>query len=418
MKIKNMKKEILKLMLGGLVYFLSTYSLKAQVQIKLIGFTNNGETIDNFVKWNAGETGFQESYPVNYIGVLSGSSVYNSNIGEYYSRVLVSENEDYISKLFKYSSQNNSISLNEVNSFFNGSAEVDMLTGMLYSYDGNGLENDLYLNKYDPFTQTSTNLGFYQFNPNTIFFPDSSGFDSDNGIYYFIIQDEEGKKLVKTYINSETFIYTVIPLVGETIIGNIGLEFSNEENTLHIIYPEYNSITGTSTMNVGYLNGETGQITNLVNLIEITGLQLFNRTYDQNTETLIFIGIDLNNQQRLYLYNTLTNQIENNPLPPSVIYEIEADNFLFAQNRYNRLGVYEKKISTFSVSPNPAVNSFYINFEGITAEYELFDIIGKSVQKGFVQNSQEINVGKIKKGVYILNLKTANFNENKKIIII
>ena len=89
MKIKNMKKEILKLMLGGLVYFLSTYSLKAQVQIKLIGFTNNGETIDNFVKWNAGETGFQESYPVNYIGVLSGSSVYNSNIGEYYSRVLM-----------------------------------------------------------------------------------------------------------------------------------------------------------------------------------------------------------------------------------------------------------------------------------------------------------------------------------------
>lgn len=405
-------------MLGCIVYFLTTYNLSAQVQIKLIGFTSNGQNIDNFVKWNAGETSYQESYPVDYIGVLVGSSVYNSNIGEYYSRVLVSENEEYVSKMFRYRTQNNTISLSEVSSFFNGSAEVDMLTGMLYSYDGNSLENDLYLNRYNPFTQTSTNLGYYQFNPNTIFYPDSSGYDSDNGIYYFIIQDGDGKKLVKSNINSETFSYTVIPLFGETITGNIGLEYSNQENTLHIIYTEYNSSTGTSTINVGYLNGETGQITNLVNLIEVDRLQLFNRTYDQNTETLIFIGFDLNNQQRIYLYNTLTDQLVNYPLPPSVIYEIEADNFIFAQNRYTTLGIDEKQISTFSVNPNPIENSFYVNFEGTTAEYELFDVIGKSVQKGIVQNSQEINVSKLRKGVYVINIKTANFNENKKIIII
>ena len=320
--------------------------------------------------------------------------------------------------MFRYRTQNNTISLSEVSSFFNGSAEVDMLTGMLYSYDGNSLDNGLYLNRYNPFTQTSTNLGYYQFNPNTIFYPDSSGYDSDNGIYYFIIQDGDGKKLVKSNINSETFSYTVIPLFGETITGNIGLEYSNQENTLHIIYTEYNSSTGTSTINVGYLNGETGQITNLVNLIEVDRLQLFNRTYDQNTETLIFIGFDLNNQQRIYLYNTLTDQLVNYPLPPSVIYEIEADNFIFAQNRYTTLGIDEKQISTFSVNPNPIENSFYVNFEGTTAEYELFDVIGKSVQKGIVQNSQEINVSKLRKGVYVINIKTANFNENKKIIII
>nr|WP_294778107.1 hypothetical protein [uncultured Flavobacterium sp.] len=96
-----MKKKITKLIFIGLVSSLSL-PMKAQNEIKLIGFTSNGQTIDNLVKWNAGETNYLETNPVDYIGVLVGSSVYNSNIGEYYSRVLISENDNYVSKMLKY----------------------------------------------------------------------------------------------------------------------------------------------------------------------------------------------------------------------------------------------------------------------------------------------------------------------------
>jgi hypothetical protein len=410
-----MKKKIAKLIFIGLVS-LFTIQMNAQDDIKLIGFTSNGQTIDNLVKWNAGETTYLETYPVDYVGVLVGSSVYNSNIGEYYSRVLISENDDYVSKLLKYQTQNNSFLLTDVTSVYNGSAEVDMQTGLLYSYDGD-FNNNIFLNRYNPITQVSTNLGNYTFNENTIFFPDSSCYDSDAGLYYFIIQDDEGKKLVKSSINSNGFTFTVVPLVGENIIGNIGLEYSNEQNAIHLIYPQYNFDTGTSTMNVGELNPQTGLITNLQNIAEISGLQLFNRTYDQKTETLVFIGINLENEQRLYLYNTLTNQLVNQPLPQNVLIEIEADNYAYAQLRYAALGEIEFQSNAISVHPNPAQDSFTVNFEGLNSDYELFDLLGKSIQKGTVQSGQKIDIDQLNKGVYVLNLKSASFNETKKIVV-
>lgn len=410
-----MKKKITKLIFIGLVSSLSL-PMKAQNEIKLIGFTSNGQTIDNLVKWNAGETNYLETNPVDYIGVLVGSSVYNSNIGEYYSRVLISENDNYVSKMLKYQSQSNSFLLTDVTSVYNGSAEVDMQSGLLYSFDGD-LNNNLYLNRYNPITQVSNNLGFYTFNENTFFFPDSSCYDSDAGVYYFILQDDEGKKLVKSFITNDEFTFTVTPLVGENIIGNIGLEYSNEENTIHLIYPQYNSETGTSTINVGELNPETGVITNLQNITEVSGLQMFNRTYDQNTETLVFIGINLQNQQRLYLYNTVTNQLVNQPLPENILIEIEADNYAYAQARYTTLGANEFESNSISVYPNPAKDSFSVNFEGLNCEYELFDLLGKSIQKGTIQSGQNIDISQLIKGVYVINIKTASFNETRKIVV-
>lgn len=410
-----MKKRITKLFLTCFVC-LSWSVLSAQEQIKLIGFTSNGQSIDNLVKWNAGETSFTEINPVNYVGVLVGSSVYNSKIGEYYSRVLISENDDYVSKMLKYKTQNNSLLLTNVTSVYNGSAEVDMQTGLLYSYDGD-LDNNLFLNRYNPVTQTSTNLGYYNFGEGTFFFPDSSCYDSDAGIYYFIIQDNEGKKLVKNFIQGDSFTYSILPLIGEEIAGNIGLEYSNELNTIHLIYSQYSYESETSTLKVGTLNEVTGEITNLSNLVDVSGLQLFNRTYDQNQETLVFIAIDLYDQQRLYLYNSLTNQLFNEQLPENILIEIEADNYEYAQARYDALGLLDLNTKPITISPNPASDSFMVNFDGNDSEYELFDLVGKSVQKGIVQNGQEINVNELNKGIYILNVKSTSFNENRKIVI-
>jgi hypothetical protein len=318
--------------------------------------------------------------------------------------------------MFKYNSLNNSVDLNEVTSVYNGSAEVDMQNGMLYSYDGD-LDNNIYLNRFNPYTQTSTNLGYYNSLDIGILFPDGSCFDSDNHIYYFITQLEGEKKLIKSTLSENGFTYTIIPLIGPTIIGNIGLEFSNEQNNIHLIYPEYNNDTGTSTLNVGLLNPESGEITNITNIAEVTGLQLFNRTYDQYTETLVFIAIDLDNQQRLYRYNTITNQLVSEPLPQSVIYEIEADNFEFAQARFGNLSTTENQLNPLTIYPNPTNDSFKINFDGTDSEYELHDILGKTVQKGVLRNGTETSVSNLNKGIYLFNLKSNTFNVVKKLVV-
>ncbi len=410
-----MKKRIQKTVVKCCLLVTSCFAT-AQDDIKLIGFTSNGQNINNLVKWKAGETNYLEANAVNYVGVLVGSSVYNSNIGEYYSRVLISENDNYVSKMLKYQSQNSSFLLTDVTSVYNGSAEVDMQTGLLYSYDGD-LDNNIYLNRYNPITQTSTNLGYYNFNEEVFFFPDSSCYDSDAGIYYFIVQGNDGKKLVKSTITGDSYTYTIIPLIGDDIIGNIGLEYSNEENTIHLIYPEYNFETGTSTMNVGKLNPETGEITDVLNIAEISALQLFNRTYDQNTEKLLFIGVDLNNEQRLYSFNTLTSTLENLPLPQSLLLEIEADNYEYAQSRYNVLSINQNTTNPFSVSPNPAKDYLNVNFEGQNCDYEIVDVMGKTIQKGTIQNGQQIAVNNLNAGMYFLSLRSDKNAQNSKFFI-
>jgi hypothetical protein len=195
------------------------------------------------------------------------------------------------------------------------------------------------------------------------------------------------------------------------------LEYSNEQNKIHLIYPEYNNDTGTSTLNIGELNADTGEISNLSNISEVTGLQLFNRTFDQNTETLVFIAIDLDNQQRLYMYNTITNQLNSQPLPQTELIEIEADNFGFAQARFGQLGISENYINPITIYPNPTKDSFKINFDGIVTEYELFDLLGKSVQKGSIQNGRETDVSNLNKGIYILDLKSNFFNLKKRLVV-
>jgi hypothetical protein len=233
----------------------------------------------------------------------------------------------------------------------------------------------------------------------------------------FITQQENVKKLVKSTITNNGFSYTITPLAGPNIIGNIGLEYSNEQNNIYIIYPQFNSNTSTSSLNVGILNPVTGVVSNLVNIIEVIGLQVFNRTYDQATETLVFIAIDLDNQQRLFRYNTITNQLISQPLPLNTIIEIEADNYDYALTRFGTLGVNNTYSNTITIHPNPIKDVFTVNFEGNDSVYEIFDIQGKLVQKGTIQIGNKVTINSLNKGFYILHLKSTTFDEYKKIMI-
>jgi hypothetical protein len=52
-----------------------------------------------------------------------------------------------------------------------------------------------------------------------------------------------------------------------------------------------------------------------------------------------------------------------------------------------------------------------------SSSYEIFDLSGKSVLKGTIQNGQSIKVNQLHKGAYLLNLSSETMNENKIIFI-
>jgi len=274
-----------------IVALLSTIITHAQESpINLIAFKYNGmEESSEIIQWEANSPSFYTAAPTEVSSILVGSSIFNPNTGDYIARVTHTDNS---SGIYKYNINTTDSSFSEATSFYNGSSECDMQTGYIYNYDGNEFD-EVELNKYNPQTNVIEVVGTFSFLPNTSFFPDGSCFDSNLGIYYFVILDVEGRKLVAVDVNNPVFTYTVTPLSGTPITGNIGLEFSNETNQVYCIYSSYNPDTETSTFVVGAITPSTGEITVLNTLNDVGGYQFYNRSFDQTNKKLLFVAYDL-----------------------------------------------------------------------------------------------------------------------------
>ena len=64
--------------------------------------------------------------------------------------------------------------------------------------------------------------------------------------YYFLILEDNLVKLVTASVASQPFTYTVIPIANADNSGNIGLEFSNETNTIYF-FLDWNNFYQFST---------------------------------------------------------------------------------------------------------------------------------------------------------------------------
>lgn len=399
-----------------IVFLFASKSQSQTSTIKLIGFSYSQEQGVNIVKWNAGETTFSSSYPTNVQGVLLGSSTFDSSSANYFAKVLDNTNNEDENKLFKFNSDTETISLFPAESFFNGGSEVDMETGLVYTYDGDA-DNNVFLNQYNIQTGIATNLGIFNFNTNTSFFPDSACYDSNNKKYYFLILDEATVKIVSVSVDSQPLDYTITPLAYDGNSGNIGLEYSNETNTIYAMYSELNPINNSNTITIGSLNPLNGELTSIINLDNVVGYQLSNRTYDQDTKSFIFIGLNNLNNFELFAVNTETAAINTYPLPEGTLVEIESDNSQYASTKYGTLKNSSFDQASFTLFPNPADTTTQVSYSGVVTNYYITDLLGKTILEGNLSNQNIIDVSALSKGVYIFNAIQNEKAISKKIVI-
>ncbi len=83
---------------------------------------------------------------------------------------------------------------------------------------------------------------------------------------------------------------------------------------------------------------------------------------------------------------------------------------------------FESNITEVKVIPNPVKqNEFTLSYAGEEAEvnFGIYDIFGKQIQLGIVQNNelQEVEVGDLPNGIYILKLSGESIHHTEKIII-
>jgi hypothetical protein len=73
--------------------------------------------------------------------------------------------------------------------------------------------------------------------------------------------------------------------------------------------------------------------------------------------------------------------------------------------------------STIKIYPNPIKNFFTVNIDNIqNSTYEIYDLNGKILSKGSVENLNPIDISYFQKGFYFLNIKTENFKKTFKLI--
>ncbi len=402
-----MKSKITKRMLYAVVILslvTTNLSIAQSSDIKLIAFNYIQDQGTNIVKWNAGETQFGDTYATNVEGIIVASSAFDSKRSNYFARVLDNSTGTIETRMIKFNTNSQSISLTPVESIFNGGSEVDMQTGFVYTYDGDN-NNNVFLSKFDPFSGTQTNLGNFNFADGTNYFPDSTCYDSNSKKYYFLILEEDQVKLVTASVAAQPFTYTIIPLQNAGNAGNIGLEFSNETNTIvtmYSVFDEFNS--SNNEIIIGNLNPITAELTTITTLQNISGYLFSSRTYDQDSESVIFVGYDAVFNANLYVVNTATSNVEALSLPVGNINEIECDNSLYAEAKYGALAINEFSSNTIRIYPNPVNDYFQVSFDGGVSNYTIIDLLGKVVQSGQITPNQLIDVTSLSNGMYVFNL--------------
>lgn len=412
MKSKNYLKLFVTICI-----LLSNFLIVNAQEIKLIGFniTENNEL--DIVKWNAGSSSFNSSTPSTIQSVYMGTSTFDVRSGKFYVNAIQYDSGEYQNKLFSYDTNSQIVTVSPQSSIYNGGSEVDTESGLVYSYDFTDPNNPEF-KMFNPSTQTTTTLGVINFDDFRSFYHDSSCFDSNSKKFYFTVLNEDGiKELVTVNVNSQPFSYTILPIPDSVSVDFYGLEFSNKTNRIYTMYNNsYESETPIS-VKIGILNPLDATVSTIVDMVDTPGYEMGNKTFDQETNSFIFVGVDAVGERHLKVVNTVTGIVDNLPLPSEYILEFECDNSIFAVSRYGVLGLNENKSTSFSISPNPANDLLKVNFDGIVSNYSIIDVMGKTVASGNLNANNTINVYELSNGMYILKLATENEILTKKFLV-
>lgn len=371
--------------------------LMSSAQMRLIGFqTLEGQSTASIIEWEVESPENVATVATDVTSIIIANSTFNAASGDFIAKV----NVNNASGILEFNTLNNLLEFNSTTIETNGSSECDMQTGNIYSYDNNS-NNQKVLKKYNPTTNEDLTIGTFDFPANALFYPDSSCFDSNLGIYYFVMSDSEGLKLVSVPVNSTEFSYTQSLITGLPILGNIGLEFSNDSNTIFATFSTDLDNGQNYVFNVGKISSQ-GVLESLMAIPTITSYQFYNRTFDQITNTMIFVGNEQSGT-KLFMYDTDTNSYTTNVLPQGNLYEIESNNYDYSVARYGPLNTADLDLNR-QIIVNPSLKTILFSDTLAGKTFNLFSITGAKVVSAKVTDNLSFDYSHLSSGIYIIRM--------------
>jgi len=246
--------------------------------------------------------------------------------------------------------------------------------------------------------------------------PDKS---TPTGIYSFLSESTDPlTNIVSTSYSANVMFRKVF---GTTNKFNIGLSKSNSGSdcvwsptefdfgTQHLIVISYENIGDPV---------DTNQVANLW-IDPVTSTQPA-VTLTQNNPISAIDGITPVKITRSNIDRIKILQASSTSTPLLVIDEIRvANNFGEAVGGASTLSIAKMNVSKFSVYPNPVTNGklFISSASSSEKQVAIYSLLGQKVLQTITANNTEINVSKLAKGTYILNVTEDGKSESKKVMI-
>ena len=379
------------------IFFLALISLTtfSQAQLEVLGLrTDPTSGLFSCLKWNTQSMAVTDSIVTTENGVYSGSSTFDAFTGSYYFRSTTGLNRiDFNPDSF--------INVNQLTP--SGSTEVDMATGGIFEvayeqvYDslGNLLSVNLNLVRFDFAAGTDAVIGAL---PNIWgVLMDASAFNSNTGDYYVVVVDSSSNYQIARMSTRGAFSYSFLPITNPNIVM-MGLEYDNEYN---LLYGMALNLNGGNMVDLYRIDPVTGNLSLEIPLPGIVGIVSTTMSFHQATSTYLFVGIDTANNYHLYQCNTVYDTISYGLLPGMNVIEIEADNSIFAFNKYLATGIQAPQAAALRVYPNPATDIVRIDVADLV-NLRVYDTQGRLIVEHSGSKLAQIEVATWTPGIYFL----------------
>lgn len=263
----------------------------------------------------------------------------------------------------------------------------------------------------------------------------NSTFDSNTGTYIFIGVDGNDYKLYS--VNASTGTIVNSPTVLQDGNRFSALEFNNQSGgKLYGLYQDtdyenYSQVyqsyyTNLRLVEIDLISGTSTLVDDQSSVIGgyLTGYSIGGLCFDQETQTYI-VWVQNETGAYLKLVDVLTgNIIASTALDSNEnFYELQVDNYYFANNFYNLLASNDNPVNTtdfladVSIYPNPAIDHLTIESEEKIESYIIYSLNGVVVKQSsdFIDN--KLQIGNLTSGCYFFAARTLRGNILKKFIV-
>jgi hypothetical protein len=391
-----------------------TLTATAQAQIKLIGvsYNNTTSTID-LVRWCAFDPLSVTTTPTTLDAYLYASSGFDPFNSSYYIAGVSGQSTG----LYSYDTDTEESNLN-TGSLYTNIAEFDMSNSKMYNLI---METEEYISiyEYDIVSNEDILIGTI-YEPGVIgLIADAIGFDSNNGIIYYVGYTIDSElALYAIPVREESFSFTKTILNTPNAINGItSLNFDNVNEKLFATndtYDETGLFTGKTIVEIDVNNGDVNT------LVELTDFPYFvggSSQFDQNTSTFLLVGINTIGEVEMIAFNTYTNTYVSGYVPG--VSEIVCDNTLFARSTYAVAGIENELSFNFNIYPNPFSDVLNIEYTSKgPVQVQIFSSVGELVYDNQITSGRvNLDLSSLSSGLYTINLIGDNQSASRTIVV-